>query len=267
MVVDLVLLPDLLAGAGNDHRRRLQGLGLGLDAPGEAVPFLQGVLLLSLVQKSGELHQPKGMSREEEGDPQDLGHLGPHEPGIGVVPMDQVRGLAPVPDVAQDLIGQERKVGPEGFLTQVPPGAEGQAYDAGAFRELLPSLGVALVHSPVPDLPGHQVHLLHLFPLRQGPGLVHHVGDLATGVGVHSQLHVPAPDKPVDAQGHDVQASPSPGWRCFIRHGSSPGERGEGTGVFHHSSSGHVGRRGPDRSRWLPGSGRRPRRTPLPCGE
>jgi hypothetical protein len=205
VVVQLVLLADLLAGARDDQRRVLEGPFLGLDPLAEVVAAFDHLGVGVRVEEPLSLDASERVPREHERHPEELRDLRPHVAGVRVVRVNHVRKHAVRADVVHRVVDEPVEVRPEALLAQIAPRSAGDADDPRAVAEGLLGLRVDVVVLLRLDLPRHEDDVADARLRGERLRLVHHVEDLPARIGVATQLDVAAPDEPVDTQGEDAQ--------------------------------------------------------------
>ena len=121
VVVPLVLLLDLLSGAGDDQGGRLEGALFGFDALGETVAVLQRLGIGVPFEQPLPLDAAEGVAREHKGQSEHFGQLRADITGIRVVAVDDIRCAPHRPDVADELVPHTVQIGPQAFLAKVSP--------------------------------------------------------------------------------------------------------------------------------------------------
>ena len=132
MVVELILLANLLASAGDDQGGRLDGPFLGFDSLCEPVRLLTGFAL----GFEPQLFDPaERVAREDEWHTEQLCELSAKIARVCVVTMDDVGGSLLHPYVAGELIQEAVEMGPEGLFAEITAGAKWNADDLRALAD------------------------------------------------------------------------------------------------------------------------------------
>ncbi len=167
------------------------------------------------------------MACEHQWHPQPALEQRPHIAGIGVVGVDPIGQPVLAQQALHQRIGQFIQERPKQFLAQVAPGPEGQTQDRQIRGNALGGTGVIRRDAPIGHQAGHHIHAVHLGTGRQGPGQFEHVGGLAAGVGIATQLQVAASKQTMQMQVERVVAHDPPVARFSRpeRRNNSPNDR------------------------------------------
>ncbi len=242
MVVQSVLLLHFLVGAGDNHRRRLQGDLLGLNSLGELEFLLEGLQVVLAEAHALLLDSAQGVASEDKRDPQQPGQLSAGQSGVGIVAMDNVRQALAL-EVRQRLIDEHVEVRPETLLAKISPRSKRNANQLRILGDRLFQAGVGGPNFLVDDLPRQQLNFKDVGLGGQRAGEFQDVFHLPAGVGVAAQFRPLHANQAMQADQGDFDAAggvASDGfkaWFAFTRlRGLAPGAAisGGGRGVGGH---------------------------------
>ena len=203
MVVELVLLANLLARAGDHQGGRLDGPFLGFNSLGELIGLLAG---FALGLEPQLLDSAKRVAREDERHAEQFRELSTKVAGVRVVTVDDVGRALLHSDVARELIEEAVEMRPKRLFAKIATGAKWNADDLRALADRLERSRIALVDPSVLDQSGDDIDALDVRVLGECPRLVDYVRDLSPGIGVPSKLDVGRAHQAVDGEREDVQA-------------------------------------------------------------